>query len=373
LVFNYVLILLTFFMKNICTTLILLLFVSGQAIFAQTDNEKALAKGQEAIALMDKGQMDESIKLLEEAHKLDPKNSLFPYEMGYAYYLKQDYKTALKIFQEAIKYDDITDQYFQMLGNLYDFNGDSVNALKTYDEGLKKFPKSGALFLEKGNIYWGAKNYGEALSLYEQGIEAAPKFASNYYRATRVYLASSEKVWGMIYGEIFMNLERNSQRTAEISKLLYDTYKNEIKFTSKSSMTVSFCHQMTIDAKTLENPKDFKIPFCMVYEPTLLIAVAMEKKIDINSLDRIRKDFVESYFKRGHDKSYPNILFDFQKKLLEAGHLEAYNHWILMKGDEDGFGKWKSKNNEKMESFIKWFTENKLQVDDTHRFYRGQY
>lgn len=41
----------------------------------------------------------------------------------------------------------------------------------------------------------------------------------------------------------------------------------------------------------------------------------------------------------GHDKEYPNILFSFQKQVKDAGHIEAYNHWILMKGDEEAFQK----------------------------------
>ncbi len=41
---------------------------------------------------------------------------------------------------------------------------------------------------------------------------------------------------------------------------------------------------------------------------------------------------------------YPNALFQYQDKILKAGHLEAYNHWILMKGDEDAFDQWNAGN-----------------------------
>ncbi len=88
-------------------------------------------------------------------------------------------------------------------------------------------------------IQLGKKDYNKALTYFEKGIEVAPNYSSNYYWCARLYCNSTEEVWGMIYGEIFMNLERNSKRTAEISKLLFDTYKKEIKWITFKSWGVS--------------------------------------------------------------------------------------------------------------------------------------
>jgi hypothetical protein len=98
-----------------------------------------------------------------------------------------------------------------------------------------------------------------------------------------------------------------------------------------------------------------------------------EKSIDLNSLDRIRTNFINSYYKSGNDKKYPNILFDYQNKVKEAGHFEAYNHWILMKGDNDAFDLWYNSNKVKWDAFIKWFSDNGLKVDNLNKFYIGQY
>lgn len=353
---------------------ILLFIALGQIVYGQTtDKEKALEKAQEAIKLMDNGKVDESIKLLKEAQELDPDRFDYPYELAYAHYLKKDYKGAIKILEKNIDHKGATELLFQLLGNSYDMLGKTDKAFASYDAGLKKFPNSGKIYLEKGNAHWIKKEFGEALAYYEKGIEVDPKFPSNYYRAAIIYCSSTEEVWGMIYGEIFMNLERNSKRTAEIGKMLYDTYKREIKFTSDTSMTVSFCQQMAIDVNSISDPKNFKLPFCLVFEPTLLLSIAIEKGIDINSLDKIRSSFVDNYFTNGHDKTYPNVLFSYQKKVKDAGHIEAYNYWILMKGDEGGFGKWYSENKDKYDSFIKWYVENGLKIDDTNKFYREQY
>lgn len=359
--------------KTIKTIGLLLFIAVGQIAFGQTNKEKALEKGREAIELMDNGKIDESIKLLEEAQKLDPDRFDYPYELAYAYYSKEDYKTAIKILEKNTDHKDVTERLFQLLGNSYDVMGKSDKAFEAYDAGLKKFPNSGMIYLEKGNVLWNKKEYGKALPYYEKGIEVDPKFPSNYYRATIIYCASTEEVWGLIYGEIFMNLERNSKRTPEISKLLFDTYKSEIKFTSDTSMTVSFCQQMTMNENAISDPKNIKIPFCMIFEPTLLMSIAFEKSIDINSLDKIRSTFIDNYFNNERDKTYPNVLFSYQKKVKDAGHIEAYNHWILMKGDEDGFDKWQSANKDKWDSFVIWFKDNGLKVDNSNKFYSGQY
>lgn len=348
--------------------------LGGQLALAQSKKDIALEKGLAAIELMDNGKINESIKLLKEAQKLDPDRFDYPYEIAYAYYLKEDYKRVIKLLEKNSNHTNVNERLYQLLGNSYDILGKTDKAFEAYDRGLKKFPNSGMIYLEKGNVYWDKSEFEKALPFYEKGIELDPKFPSNYYRATLIYCRSSEEIWGMIYGEIFMNLERNSKRTAEISKLLYNTYKSEIKFTSDSSYSVSFSQNATIKITDAQDPSNVKLPFGLgAYEPTLMMSILNEKSIDINSLDRIRAQFLETYFKLAMNTKYPNILFDYQNKVQEAGHLEAYNHWILMKGDEESFGVWLSSNTEKWDSFVKWFTDNGLKVDDSNKFFSGQY
>ena len=343
-------------------------------LLAQNKQESALAKGRQAVELEDQGKYDEAIALLKESQQLDPGNIEYPYELGYAYYHKQDYTTCIQYLQPLTNHEKTYDQIFQLLGNCYDVQGNHEKALEVYDAGLKKFPHSGKLFLEKGTVFYLQKDYTKALTFYEEGIEADPAFPSNYYRACQIYCNSSEEVWGMIYGELFINLERNTARTAEISALLYNTYKSEIKFSSDTSMSVSFSKYASIDASSLKNKKAIILPFGIgVYEPTLMMSLIGIQSINLNSLDRIRTQFVDFYYKNGFAEKYPNVLFEYQKRLKDAGHLEAYNHWLLMKGDEAAFKQWKATNASKFEAFATWFGENKLTLNAKHRFYRFQY
>lgn len=355
---------------------LIILITLSNISFGQTNEDKAYEKAMKAIELMDNGQIKESIKLLEEAEKLDPERFDYPYERAYAHYKDGDYKGAIKILEKLRNHKDASERHYQLLGNSYDIIGKTDKAFKVYNEGLEKFPNSGMIYLEKGNVFWGKEEYDKALTFYEKGIKLDPSFPSNYYRASLLYCSSSEEVWRIIYGEIFMNLERNSDRTIKISKLLYDTYKSQIKITSDTSYSVSFSQNAQIDINNLTDTTNIKLPYGIgVYEPTLIlsIVVANAKEINIASLNKIRNNFIDIYYEKEHNKEYPNILFDYQKKIIETGNFEAYNYWILMKGNEDEFGEWYSKNEEKWNTFIEWFTNNPLKLDNEHKFYSNQY
>lgn len=157
-----------------------------------------------------------------------------------------------------------------------------------------------------------------------------------------------------------------------MSKILFDTYKRGIKFSGDSSRSVQLCQQMVLDPKMVPDPKNIRLPFCMIYEPAMALSVAREKTVDIGSLDRIRTSFLAIYHGQKRNISHPNALFDYQKMVQDAGHLEAYNHWILMKGDEDGFDRWLSDNRPKWEAFVKWFMDNGLRLTPANKFHSSQ-
>jgi tetratricopeptide (TPR) repeat protein len=357
-------------LKQIKYALLFLLFTASTA-YSQTDKEKAKEMKNEAIKLMDNGQVDESLKILKEAKKLDPENLDYDYEMAFAHTLKHNYKEAIKILEKNLDHKGVTDQVYQMIGNNYDYLGKSEKAIDAYDAGLKIFPNSGKLYLEKANVYLSKKEYNKAVPLYEKGIEVDPTFPSNYYRLALLYCNSKEPMWGLLYGELFLNLEHGTKRFFEVSKLLYDTYKEGIKING-DSMKVSFC-QIVINAESLTDKNNIKFPFCMPFEQSLSVALIGVKTVDINSLNTIRTNFISAWTQFKHSQNYPNVLYEYQEQIRAAGHLEAYNHYILAGADMDAFKEWAGANQDKFKNFMEWFRENTLSLDTDHKFTRGQY
>jgi tetratricopeptide (TPR) repeat protein len=349
--------------------MVLLLILSGVRAKAQTPQETAHQKGKAAVKLEDDGKFDEALQLLEEAQKLDPDNIDYPYEMTYCYYSQKQYQKVVDILEKLKGRPDSFDRLYELLGNSYDVMEQGDKAVATYEEGLKKFPKSGVLYLEMGVIPLYKKEYDKAITYFEKGIEVQPDFPSNYYWAAKLYCNSENALWGMVYGELFINLERNSERTREISKLLFDTYKRKILFPAPGKTVVKFSSQTVID---MTKGGSKKLPYSLVYEPVMAFAVSADTIIDLNSLDRIRQNFLKFYMEK-FSTDYPNALFTYQNKISQAGNLESYDHWLLMMGDEGAFNTWLAANKNKWDAFTAWFLANPLKLDDNNKFFRAQY
>lgn len=342
----------------------------GLTFFAQTNQEKAFSIAEEAVQKMDAGEIEESILMLEESQKLDPESMIYPYEIAYAHILKQDFKTAAKIYQRLKKHKDVDSQVYQMLGNCYSYLRKPKKAIKTYEEGMKKFPKAGNLYLEKGNVFLHQKKYQKAIENYETGIKVDPYFPSNYYRLAMLFLNSNDKLAGLMYGEIFMNLERRTMRTREMSELLFKTYQSSIKFDAERTK-VDFC-KLRIDISMFENLEDFKIPFCALVEKHYLLASVEENKLDLQSLSRIRAKFLKSFLEENASE-YPNVLFEFQKFMLDKNFFDAYNHYIFQIGNEAEFDRWQENNYQIFEYFIDWYANetSKMKITDENIFLRN--
>lgn len=354
--------------------LLLFLLCFPLLTIAQTDKEQAYEYAMEAIEEMDAGNTVKAINLLEKAMKLDPDNVDYPYETAYAKYLHKDFKGAIKILKKLTSHKDANDRVWQMLGNAYDMDGDGDKAIQTYDKALKKFPHSGILHLERGNMEMAQEKYLEALDYYEMGIKAQPDFPSNYYWASIIYLASTESVWGMIYGEIFMNIELNGPRNEEISRLLFENYQRNIDISSDTSASVSFSKYATLTLEDLQDTANFKLPFGMgAFEPTMLLSILGVQEINLASLDKIRTNFIRIYFEAEHHKDYPNILFSYQKRLEASGNLKAYNYWLLRMGEPDAFKEWIDENHLEFEKLSNWLSENPLELSENNFFHTSQY
>ncbi|THV60547.1 tetratricopeptide repeat protein [Chryseobacterium candidae] len=352
-------------MKNKFKILILTVLLSNLS-FAQNNKEIALQKGNEAIKLMDDGKIEESIILLEESQKLDPENFNYPYEIAYAYYLKKDYKKAIEIAEKLQNYKDVNVQLYSLWGNAYDYLNNRQKAIEIYETGINKFPKKGLLYLEKGVVYELDKEYNKAAASYQKGISVDPEYASNYYRIANLYLNSDDKVPGLIYGEIFLNLERNTDRTKEMSKNLFDTYKNSIVFENGHMKELSLCKQMKM------TPTDKSLPLCLMFGKWFIYGLLNSKaeEFNLDALSKIRQEFLKSYFK-SDNKDYPNILFDYQDLMSKKNIFDAYNHYLFQMGAQEEFSNWLQKNEAEYNKFVEWYVkrENGININESNFFH----
>ncbi len=313
---------------------------------------------------MDNKQYYMAEELLKKALELCPSETIkYKYELAWNNYLMKEYKKTIQILDTLSANEDAPADVYQLLGNAYDELGNQNMALITYDKGLRKYPNAGCLFLEKGNLAYKRSNFIGALEQYENGIEKDPTFSSNYYRAAQIFLSSSEEVWGIMYGEIFMNLEKGGERAVEISRKLYDCYHSEITFNT-NQIRVNFNDPTIVYSNSKERPNLFPDN----YESALLQACQGQRNITLASLVEIRKRFISNFYR--NSPSFKNVLFDYQKKLIDIGLFEAYNYWLFGYGNTQEAASWIQNNKAQFDRFVKWQSENPFPITKDNVFSR---
>lgn len=350
--------------------LLLLILLIGNAVIGQSNEEKALELGQRAIRLMDDGELDESINLLEQAQTLDPNRMDYPYEMAYAYYKKKDYSKSIALLNTITEHKDVTDFVYQLLGNSYDLIGKPELALESYKKGMTKFPNSGKFHLESGSIKFHNKEYNEAIAFWEDGIKANPNYASNYYRLSKVFSLTQERIWTLLYGEYFILLEPNTERTEEISKLLYENYQESYEVENDSTgefhLTEKGFQIIINDKKDLRKIKKGILPFEGTFATAFAFsAINFQHDINLASIYMARNNFLDFWFnEKKFNKDYPNKLIDYQLKIKKNGFFETYTFWLLSMGNPTEFQEWYLKNEKNFNDFVNWFNENRIYITE---------
>ncbi len=350
------------------TTFLLLQFLSVGFVFAQfnTSKKESMEVAEKAVIKMEQGEYEEAIALLEVAEEMDPKNLSFTYEKAYAHYLMKKYDKVIEIIEPLLDEKGSNDLFYQLIANSYDMKGDSEQANELFNQGLKKYPNSGPLYFELGTNEYRNRDYEKAIATWEKGVEKDPYFASNYYYLGKLYANTSDKVWSLIYCEIFLNLESNTPRTREISNVLFNTYKSAISVDGDGNPQINFTKDKTIDPS-----KGFKIPYSVAYEVNISMSLPKENPINetglsISFLNVLRTNFINNWYEHKQNKKHPTALFDFHKKLLEEDQFTAYNYWLFLKGNEDEFWDWFNHNKDKYKYFENWFNENQINLNSNN-------
>lgn len=277
---------------------------------AQPEDAKTLHET--AKTFMRSGDFDNAIVVLSRALLQDPKNLEMNKDLVMSYFFKRDYVKALDGVKTLIDRDDADVVTYQIAGNVYKALEEAKECEKLYKKALRKFPKSGSLYSEYGELLWALKDFS-AIEQWETGIKADPGFSGNYYNAALFYFYAKDKVWSLIYGEIFVNMESFGERGAAMKQLLLQGYKEKL----------------FVDPDIMKGEEKNKSEFAK----TFLLGMAKQasvanKGITTEALTMIRTRFILDWYTNNAAK-YPFRLFDYHRQLLTEGMFDAYNQWLF--------------------------------------------
>jgi Tfp pilus assembly protein PilF len=289
---------------------LVIFFFTALPSFAQPEDVKTLHET--AKTFMRSGDFDNAVVVLTRALQKDSKNLELQKDLVMSYYLKRDYKKALEGVQQIVDRDDADVVTFQIAGNVYKALEEAKDCEKVYKKGLKKFPRSGPLYSEYGELLWATKDFS-AIDQWEKGIEVDPGYSGNYYNAALFYYYTKDKVWSLIYAEIFINMESLGERGAAMKQMLLQGYKEKL----------------FADADLLKGEEKNKSEFAKAFLRSIAKQSSLVSKgITVETLTMIRARFILDWFESSAAK-YPYKLFDFQRQLLQEGIFEAYNQWLF--------------------------------------------
>lgn len=318
-----------------------ILSLSAGVLFAQTEDAKTLHET--AKTFMRSGDFDNAVIVLTRALQQDKNNLELQKDLVMSYYLKRDYSKALEKVKVLVDRDDADVVCFQLAGNVYKALEEVKECDKVYKKGLKKFPKSGPLYSEYGELLFAAKDYS-AISQWEKGIQADPSYSGNYYNAALYYFYTKDKVWSLVYGEIYINMESLSERGLAMKALLLKAYKEKL----------------FAEADLLKGEEKNKSEFAKAFLQTMSKQSSLANKgITTETLTMIRTRFILDWYQNNATK-FPLRLFDYQQQLLKAGMFEAYNQWLFGASENlAAYDAWSKTHADQYESFSQ-FQRNRI-------------
>ncbi len=355
---------------------IILLIVTAYALNCQTDEQrKAYQIGMQAIEEMNKGNYNRAIDKLDSAIALDSAAILYPYEKALCHYKLENYEKAIKLLDSLKDHEQVFDMVYQILGNSHDFVGEKEAAIDVYNEGLEKFPNSGRLYQELGITELGRERLRRAVGYWEQGIKVDPMYPKNYYRLAKHYAKTAERMWGIIYGELFQLLSEDTRKIEEISGILYGSYSTALfDFMQGERQYKLTGLKIRTNRKMTIADKPFRLVFQSAYkEAGKSYEDNIGNEMNFYSVTFFRKKFLEEWFTGKYTEHFDNSLFDYQKKILDAGHFDAYSRWSLQIGNYSAYKEWMKANKKKSEKFKEWMKENPIELDRENAVVRSNY
>jgi hypothetical protein len=291
-------------MKKLCVFFVLLI-----SLVANAQSQNSIELHDTAKAYMRQGDYSNAVIFLKKALEISPSNPGIIKDLALIYYFQKENTKALGIIKPLLEGTEADAQSFQIAGNIYKALDLLKEAEAMYKKALKKFTDSGVLYNEYGALLSSQQN-ASAINQWERGIEMDPGYSGNYYNAARYYYFTTDKIWSIIYAEIFINIDPLSARTPEVKGILLDSYKK------------LFSDDLLKNGKGKNN---FEQAFLQSMNKAHSIA---EGGINVESLVMIRTRFILDWFEKYATK-FPVKLFEHHQQLLREGLFPAYNQWIF--------------------------------------------
>lgn len=342
----------------------------SSALLCQDEIQFEKFHKERAERAMEQNKWAEALESYELLNQKIPSNREYDYNIAMMHYRMGQYREAAEKANQIVQAKPADLNAHRLLANALDLQDNYQGAVDHLRATIGNFPNDGELFFDLGVIEYLRGNDQAALDVWEDGIKADPYYGDNYYWATKMYAESNKPIWALMYGEMFLNVEKGTERFAEISKLITDLYMNYVEQKENNYVVVVVNHP---------EQNSFEEAFEQTYRTLRqngMLDVQREGLVmedgsfsKIKALSFVRKQFLDLW-KQTQQHKFSIPLFEWQQKLSEDGHLVAYMHWLLLNGDANYFLNWQKNHRDAFDNFLMNLSAAPLRIDVLNYFMR---
>lgn len=342
--------------KKILLYFFVMLFLVDNANAQEWSSPEIEQMYSQGMATLSRGNANEAVAIFQKILPVEPNNFLVKKSLAQSYQLAGSHKNALLILDPLFADNSADAECYRVAAQAYLGINEEKKAQKILADGIAKNPKSGLLFYEQGLQFKKLKSYENALKSWLDGIAAEPNFHLNYHEAAIAYVQSEQVIWAIIYGEIFVNKEPNTQRGNDIRILILDAYQKLFFTPSKNA---------TGDMSLVQTPLNFEEAVRKTY---LGLFFVVSDGITTENLIMLRSRFMVNW-QDNFASQYPFALYDYHHQMMRDGHFDAYNQWLMGKAENpQQYSTWASTFADDVQNFEKFRSKNPLRLTSTDNY-----
>jgi len=332
----------------------LLLTGSAGLLRAQTwPSPEVEAMYNDARNYMSSGNLAQAIAIYQQAIQIAPGQLVLHRELGKAYYMMGNYDEAKKVLEPIINSGDADEQSYQAMAACLSLSGDKKKAKAMLQKGIARYPHSGLLYHDMGKLYDDEDENVYALETWLDGIQADPTYHVNYYEAARTYMNTNKPVWAIIYGEIFVNIERQTPRADETRQMLLEAYKKLYSEVASGDDLPKYKNNKGSNNNTVAFEEAVRSTY-------IKLSPVVSDGITSESLAMLRARFSIEWSYR-YASQFPFALFTYYDMMLRNGYFDIYNEWLFGKAESpQQFESWNTFHAGDMPKYETWAQANTM-------------
>lgn len=295
------------------------------------------------------GATKQAIVLLQQAIQIAPNVMVLHRDLAQGYIILRQYDEAYKTVEPIITQNDADEQTYYIAATALLAMGEKKKTKKVLEKGIKIFTHSGLLYHELGQYYEAGNELEYALDSWLRGIEEDPAYHLNYYEATRLYSITKRQLWAVLYGEIFINMERQTSRSIETRKLVLEGYTKIFASIGTGDVPRFGDYKYADDELNFEDA---------VMKTFMQLAPVVADGMTAENLTMLRSRFIMEWMNT-YNAKFPFSLFTYQEKMMRDGQFDAYNQWLFGQAENTAqYNSWQQFHTNAIPAFNAWAAQN---------------